>query len=260
MRALITNDDGVHSTGIAVLARVAARAGYDTVLAAPSWDSSGASASITAVEDHGRFLVEPCVIPGFDGESYAVEAAPAFIVRAGMHGAFGDAPEVVLSGVNRGVNTGHAILHSGTVGAASTATIHGARAAAFSVDAHEDADWETVEEVVERVLEWFGTVGIGLINVNIPDLARSELREVVAAPLAARGAVSTTITEVGEGYVTLDETEPGPAEPGTDAALVAEGHVTVTALQPTCECPGVVLDGLADVLPSVRRGPQSPSG
>jgi 5'-nucleotidase len=57
-RTLITNDDGIDSPGIRVLARAAREAGLDVVIAAPSWDSSGSAASLTAVEENGRFLVE----------------------------------------------------------------------------------------------------------------------------------------------------------------------------------------------------------
>ena len=119
MRALITNDDGVDSAGIRALARVAVDAGLDAFVAAPSWDSSGAAASLTAVEHDGRFLLHEVTYDELpEVVVFAVEAAPAFIVRAAATGAFGPPPEIVLSGINRGPNTGHAVLHSGTVGAA----------------------------------------------------------------------------------------------------------------------------------------------
>ncbi|MBK5221459.1 MAG: 5'/3'-nucleotidase SurE [Acidimicrobiia bacterium] len=251
MKALITNDDGVESTGIRVLAVAALRAGIEeVVIAAPSWDSSGASASLTAVQEDGRFLVSAGEVEGFTGEVYAVEGAPAFITRAALHGAFGDPPDLVLSGVNRGLNTGYAVIHSGTVGAATTAAIHGTPAIAFSVDGHEGAHWETVDAIIDAVLKALGRdpePGL-LLNVNIPDLPLAELRGLRQAPLASRGAVSTTVTEVGEGYITLEESEPGPAEPGTDAALIVEGYATFTPLRPTCESADVTPDGLLSVL------------
>src|SRR5947209_10702198 len=116
--ALVTNDDGVDSPGIRALAAVAVRSGLDVVVAAPSWNSTGASASLTAVEKDGRFLVEDRTFDELpDLPVFAVEGAPAFIVRAAVRGAFGDPPDIVLSGINWGTNTGHAVLHSGTVGA-----------------------------------------------------------------------------------------------------------------------------------------------
>ena len=112
MRALITNDDGIDATGLRTLAAAAVGAGYEVVVAAPSWDSSGASASLTSVERDGRFLVHEVDLGGV-GRAVGVEAAPAFIARAAVHEAFGPAPDLLLSGVNHGLNCGHAVLHSG---------------------------------------------------------------------------------------------------------------------------------------------------
>ena len=85
-------------------------------------------ASLTAVERDGRFLIDGGTFEDLAGVAvFAVEAAPAFIVRAAMTGAFGAPPDIVLSGINRGPNTGHAVLHSGTVGAALTASRSGSR-------------------------------------------------------------------------------------------------------------------------------------
>ncbi|MDQ3600420.1 MAG: 5'/3'-nucleotidase SurE, partial [Actinomycetota bacterium] len=112
MRTLVTNDDGIDSEGLAVLARAAVVAGLDVVVAAPLRESSGTGASLTATEDEGGILVQRRELPGLDGVvSYAVAAHPAFIALAAADGAFGPAPEVVLSGVNLGANLGRAILH-----------------------------------------------------------------------------------------------------------------------------------------------------
>ena len=86
-------------------------------------------ADLTATEDDDGILLERRELPGLDGvDSYVVAAHPAFIALAAADGAFGPAPEVVLSGVNLGANLGRAILHSGTVGAALTGALHDARA------------------------------------------------------------------------------------------------------------------------------------
>ena len=121
MNVFITNDDGINSPGIAALARVAVELGLDVVVAAPAWNSSGASASLTGVSSDGRLVVTDYQLDGADkAMAYCIEAAPAMIVRAGVRGAFGPTPDLVLSGINDGPNTGHAVLHSGTVGAALT--------------------------------------------------------------------------------------------------------------------------------------------
>ena len=124
MRVLVTNDDGVDSPGIRALARACEVAGLEVTVAAPAWDSSGASASLTGVQQDGRLLLHRRGGWGA-AQVFGVEAAPAFIVPAGVHGAFGEPPDIVVSGINIGANTGHAVLHSGTVGAALTAWTFG---------------------------------------------------------------------------------------------------------------------------------------
>jgi 5'-nucleotidase len=155
MRVLVTNDDGVESAGIRLLAAVALDRGLDVVVAAPAWDTSGASASLTAVQRDGQLLIEPrsfAELP--DVPVYAVEAAPAFIVRAATAGAFGPGPDVVLSGINNGPNTGHAILHSGTVGAALTAATFGLRSVAVSIGAAPEPHWSTAATFAATALDW----------------------------------------------------------------------------------------------------------
>jgi 5'-nucleotidase len=245
MRALVTNDDGVESPGIRALALAARAVGLDVTVAAPAWDSSGASASLTGVQRDGRLLFEPRAEWG-TGSVFAVEAAPAFIVRAAVHGAFGDPPDIVLSGVNNGPNTGHAILHSGTVGAALTASTFGRPGVAFSIGAAANPHWNTAEVIATTVLRWVvESPRQFVLNVNIPNDEVTEVKGIVPARLAAFGAVQTNLTEVGEGYVkfAFSETE-AEYEEGTDAAAVAQGYACYTALSAVCENTGADIAGL----------------
>jgi 5'-nucleotidase len=246
-RALVTNDDGVDSAGIAVLASMAAEVGFDVVIAAPSWDSSGASASLTAVEEAGRVIVGERSID-LDVPVYGVEAAPAFIVRAALSGAFGPAPDVVLSGVNHGSNLGHVILHSGTVGAALTASTHGLRAMAASLEwSSEGWQWDTARRALDTVLPWLLAVDRAVVlNLNVPAVGPEAMRGVAAARLARLGTVQVTLTEAGAGWVRMAyESAVGDYEPGTDAAMLAEGWATITPLTAVCESSFDDLGGLA---------------
>uniref|UniRef100_UPI0015F0B37D 5'/3'-nucleotidase SurE n=1 Tax=Pseudonocardia pini TaxID=2758030 RepID=UPI0015F0B37D len=102
-RALVTNDDGIDSPGLWVLADAAREAGFDVVVAAPDRQYSGAAASITAVQEDGRTVVEQ--VEGRGGHpAFAVRAAPAHIVVAAVQGWLDPAPDLVLSGINRGGN------------------------------------------------------------------------------------------------------------------------------------------------------------
>ena len=254
-RVLVTNDDGVESAGIRALAGVGVAAGFDVVVAAPSWDSSGASASLTAVEENGRFLVERRHWDDLpDVQVHAVEAAPAFIVRAGLEGAFGGKPDVVLSGINIGQNTGNSVLFSGTVGAALTASTRRCRALAVSLAMGGPLRWATPVHFGARVLEWLLGASEGtVLNLNVPDLPVEEVRGLVRARISSGGVVQTTVTEVGKGYMKLSYVDgDGHLDPGSDAALLAAGYATVTPLCAPCEAGGVDTATLTDALEEVR--------
>jgi 5'-nucleotidase len=246
--ALITNDDGVGSAGLAALAALAVDHGLDVVVAAPSWDSSGASASLTAVERDGRLVIEPRSIDGLAGvDVYAVEAAPAFIVRAASVGAFGPRPDVVLSGINRGPNTGHAVLHSGTVGAALTASTFGLSAMAVSIGTGSPVHWPTAVPFAGAALDWLVAAdGPVVLNVNVPNIDVEEVTGFEQTRLAPFGAVQANITEAGAGYVKLGYEElAADAEPGTDVAALMAGAACYTPLIAVCEASGVEIPRLA---------------
>jgi 5'-nucleotidase len=259
MRVLITNDDGIDSPGIAALARVAVELGLDVVVAAPAWNSSGASASLTGVSADGRLIIQERHLDGVEGAvALGVEAAPAMIVRAGVRGGFGPAPDLVLSGINDGPNTGHAVLHSGTVGAALTAATHGCRAVAFSLGLAAQPDFRAAAHVARTVIPWALHAPAPLtLNVNVPSGAPEDVRGLREAPLASFGAVQTNVTELGRGYVGVSFAEIDPSgEPGSDATLLANGYATLTPLSPVCEATGVDLGGL---LGDTEGGPATSS-
>jgi 5'-nucleotidase len=245
MRALVTNDDGIASEGLRQLALAAVDLGLDVVIAAPRDESSGSSASLNAIETDGRIVVEKRSLAGLeDVPAFAVGAVPGFIALIAARGAFGPRPGVVLSGINRGANTGHAILHSGTVGAALTGATHGCRCLAVSLaDPTEPCHWETAAHVAREVIPWVTTAdGELVLNLNVPNVAPADLAGVRRARLAAFGAVQMNVAEVGHGYVRLEVADVAARhEPGTDAALVAQGFATVTPLQPLCEAADVGL-------------------
>jgi 5'/3'-nucleotidase len=159
-------------------------------------------------------------------------------VRAAATGAFGAPPDIVLSGINRGPNTRHAVLHSGTVGAALTAATFGVPALAVSIDAGPPSvHWETAAATARIALEWLLAAGEPLVlDANAPNLPLEDVQGFRRTKLAAFGAVQAVVTESGSGYVRLryDEVE-ADYEPGTDAAALAEGFASITAIRAVCE-------------------------
>lgn len=243
MRALITNDDGIGSAGLRVLARAAVAAGLDVTVAAPDSERSGSAAALSALEPGGRLLVTEQPLDGLDGvRAFAVQASPALIAFVAPSGAFGSVPDIVLSGINHGPNAGQAVLHSGTVGAALTAASLGIPALAISLASPAPAHWDAAGAAAARALDWFvprATEPV-VANVNLPDRPAAELRGFRAARLAAFGSVQARVLAQaaadGSGSVSLTFARPG-TDPGpdTDLALLREGWATVTVLRGLCE-------------------------
>ena len=259
LRALITNDDGIDSPGLWALATAAREAGFDVTVAAPHVDSSGVGASVLAVREDGGTRVHVRELEQLAGvPTFAVEGHPAFIVHAAGRGWLDPEPDVVLSGINLGSNVGRAILHSGTVGAALTASLHGWRGLAVSLDTGwhppERPHWESVQHVLPEVVDLLLAADEGtVLSLNVPDRPVPELRELREARLAAFGGVQIRVDHrVGDGPTGALHSEvrelSTPPEPGTDTALLAEGHPTLTELQPVGERPGVL-----DELSGARR-------
>mgnify|MGYP004520833873 CR=1 FL=1 len=240
-RILVTNDDGIDAPGLHVLARRVHDAGFDVTIAAPALQSSGSSASIMAAEDDGGIAVDRRSLDDVPGvPAFAVQGGPGLIALIAARGAFGEPADIVLSGINHGANVGRAILHSGTVGAALTGGLNGAWAAAVSLDVGfrpEEFHWEAAAEATVAQLEVLTAHPRGtVVNLNVPNAASN--RGTVEATLAPFGIVQTTLGESDEHHVRLAvEDLPNTPDPGTDAATLADGWVTITRLEPVSHLP-----------------------
>ncbi|HEX2130165.1 MAG TPA: 5'/3'-nucleotidase SurE [Actinophytocola sp.] len=241
-KVLVTNDDGIDSPGLHMLVRCALDLGWSPVVAAPTAESSGTSAGLTAARDARQVGLDRRTLPGLDGvTAYAVAAHPGLIALIACHDGFGDRPDLLLSGVNRGANVGRAILHSGTVGAALTAGVNGIRAVAVSLDTDMEDDgehhWATASAIATDLLPKAVQLPRGtVINVNVPNRPAGEVGELRWGPLASYGRVQSKVTQVGGELIEVGSVVvEGELEAGTDAAMLAEGHATATPLNPVSE-------------------------
>jgi 5'-nucleotidase len=262
-RILVTNDDGIDSPGLRYLARAAAREGHDVVVAAPVTESSGSSAAMTAIEEHGKIILHKRELTGARHiPAYAVAASPAYIVLLALREAFGEAPAMVLSGINRGANAGSAVVHSGTVGATLTASYAGLHGLAVSLDVlsprgassrggiamdviseadDEKRHWSSAAELAVRLIPTLQhTAGGTVFNLNVPDLHLDGIRGLRRASLAQFGQVQMSIAEAGEGFVrTAVQAADDLLEPQTDLAALAEHFAVVTPLRAPVEAADV---------------------
>ena len=234
---LVTNDDGVDAPGIIALATALVGAGHEVVVVAPAGDCSGQSAAIGPL-DRDRPIplatIEWSALPGV--AVHAIAAPPATAVYAACLGRFGEPFDVVASGINPGANTGHLVLHSGTVGAALTAGGLGVPAMAVSIVHATDAqyEWATAGILAAAALPWVVQPDGGprVLNLNVPNQPLTAIRGVRDARLAPYGTVWTVDASSLEGHVQLDfRGNDIPPEPGTDRALLLDGYASVTPLQ-----------------------------
>ena len=233
MRLLVTNDDGIQAPGIAALARAMVDAGHDVVVAAPLDDRSGSGAAIGAVHVDETIDVQTFDLPGLDGvHCVGVQGPPALAVMAARLGGFGDPPQLVVSGINPGPNTGRATLHSGTVGAALTGANFGVSGVAVSIGVGEPYHWETAASLAVSAVEWLADAEPKtVLNLNVPNVPADQLLGVRWARLAPFGTVRAAIVESDEGGLQMELAEHGDElPPDTDTALVMAGYAAVTSI------------------------------
>ena len=270
MRILVTNDDGIDSLGLHVLARRLTEVG-DVVVVAPDREYSGFGAALGTLH-----LMQPEVqrthIEGVP-EAWSVGGPPALCVYFARFGCFGDI-DLVVSGINPGANVGRAIYHSGTVGAAITARNGGLNGIAISQsvigfgvegqgwdDMIKDQRWDTAAEVAARVTE---AVVADLpdpavvVNINVPNVGIEEItawrhaevgttppRSVATAVLVPRPGYEDTFT------VEMDWGDPVQLPVETDGGSVEAGEIAISYLSRIVHDPGAGFPGIDAVLDDV---------
>jgi len=233
MKILLSNDDGVDAAGLRALVEVFCKE-HSVCVVAPDRQQSAVSKALTLYSPlrATRYPFPDC--PGV--QAFAVCGTPVDCVRLGL-GNLVTRPDVVISGINIGANLGTDTLYSGTCAAAQEAALRGFAAFAISITSFKPMHLGTAAQVAARMLPWvlenplpFGAY----YNINVPDLPLSEICGVRPARLGIveyREAYEERVDMIDRTYywaprevVTREE------EQDTDAYLVREGFVTVTAL------------------------------
>jgi 5'-nucleotidase len=265
VRILVTNDDGIDSVG---LHRLAERLGddHDVVVAAPDREYSGAGAAIGTIH-----LIEPEVhrveLPGVE-EAWSVTGPPALCVLFARLGVFGGPFDLVVSGFNPGANSGRAIYHSGTVGAALTA--RGGRVSGIAISQAVEGFgvegqgwdemlagqcWDTACDVAAAVVGAFASAPPDdaiVMNVNVPNVAVDELKGWRRADVAtlppralAHADLEPKLGHEGTFYVRMSWGDPLELPEHTDTGTVERGYVAVTYLTRLADDPSADLPDLA---------------
>ncbi|MBR6006945.1 MAG: 5'/3'-nucleotidase SurE [Clostridia bacterium] len=233
MKILVTNDDGYSAEGIAALVKALSKQ-HEVILVAPKFNQSAVG--------HGLTLRVPMRIERVEAEgakeAYCINGTPADCARMALC-VLGIHPDAVVSGINRAGNIGTDVLYSGTVSAAEEAAMLGCRALAVSKDTLSlDYFDDAAAHFAENFELFFGctTAEKRLININYPNIPRSEYRGIRAAYLAeqvyANDYERVELEDGGVGYITPSNKITECAENDTsDEKYIRDGFVTVTPLK-----------------------------
>ncbi len=233
-RVILTNDDGIDAPGMAVLEEIAAQVAKEVWVVAPEKDQSGQSHAISlhhALRVHER-----------GPRRFAVTGTPGDCAAMGICHLMKDfPPQLMLSGVNRGVNLGIESVFSGTVGGAMTSMMLGVPAIALSqaFTDRRNVPWDTARTLgvptILKLLET-GWSKNACLNVNFPPIPASEAGPIA---LARQGEgviggmhVDTRTDPRGMTYHWLNfHRSDRPQSPGTDYSAMRAGRIVVTPLR-----------------------------
>jgi 5'-nucleotidase len=227
-RILITNDDGIHSEGIAALETALSSIG-DVYVVAPESEMSGAAHSLT--------LARPLRIRQIDERHWTVDGTPTDCVTLALNQILAPdiRPDICASGINHGANMGDDATYSGTVAGAMEATILGVPGLAFSLAASRNQDFRESIIVAREITEKALSDGIPegtLLNVNIPKGKPKGIKVTTQGFKSARPVISEHIDPRGKLYYWIGEVREGfRAEGGTDFEAVDEGYVSLTPMR-----------------------------
>ncbi len=278
MRIMITNDDGYAARGIRVLTAAIARwaeqssssSPHEVIVLAPNTNFSGAAAAVGEVYsrtgiDYQR--VELDMAPQV--EAYALDASPALCTMVGCLGGLGPRPDLIVSGINHGVNVGRSVLYSGTVGAVLSGGQMGASGLAVSMRSRKGAPLEVAASIAVSLLDdLLEAPPSTLLNLNVPSIEFTELKGIRRGRISQAGIVKQTSSVFGASKgeplavgekatlsITLGTAVPSlgdvsDEEPDDDGALIAAGYASLTSLRGVHEDASASADDLLRTLVS----------
>jgi 5'-nucleotidase len=236
MRILITNDDGVHAEGLDVLERVAAQFSDDVTIIAPENDQSGVA--------HSLSLNDPLRLREISRRRFAVKGTPTDCVIMGARLIMKDRPpDLVLSGVNRGLNVAEDVTYSGTIAGAMEGTLLGFPSIALSQGHGQgqraQASFACAEAHAPALIRKLLAEGIPpgvLVNVNFPSCPPEEVKGIAVTVQGRRDLGLAQLEERQDGrgipyfWIHYARSRQSPQD-GSDLAAIAAGKISLTPLR-----------------------------
>ncbi len=233
MRILITNDDGIYSPGLLALLDAMQDLG-EVWLVAPAVEQSGVSHAFSLT---GPLRVQKVKINQYD-RCFAVRGTPVDVVKLALGEILPEPPDMIISGINRGENSGVNILYSGTVAGAMEGAILGIPSMAVSLATYKSPDYTFAAEFTRKLVGILAKnkLPLGtLINVNIPPLNKEEIKGVkITCQASSHYAEEVEKRQdprgrdyfwIG-GYIVLDGDNSG-----SDMRAIKDGYISITPIQ-----------------------------
>lgn len=231
IRLLISNDDGIQAPGLHRLVKTLKGLGQIWVVA-PDREQSSVGHSIT-LSDPIRLV--PWTIDGAD-KTYAISGTPADCVKLAISALMPEPPTLVVSGINRGENTGISVIYSGTVSAATEGTINGIPSLAVSLASFTSSDYHYAAKVAEKFVREVLERGLPdgtLLSINVPALPEAEIkgiRYVRQGRVRYQETFEKRMDPRGRVYYWMDGDKVLNDERDTDDTAVRSGYVAVTPI------------------------------
>lgn len=236
MKILIVNDDGFRGKGLHSLVR-ALKKDHDLTVVVPDSEQSGKSHSMT--------FLDPLYLDKFycvesDYEIYAVRGTPGDCVLMGVNQVMKEPPDILLSGINRGFNTGSSIVYSGTVSAAYEGACRGIPSVALSAG-YLDADFDLNAKIFAGLLPELMKREKGNIffyNINFPSIPMEKIKGIRKTSVAEENIVECLEKRTDPffrdyywyAYDCQDE-KSVCITPGSDVEALHEGYISITPLK-----------------------------
>ena len=230
-RILLSNDDGIDAIGLKILYDIAVQFSDDVWVIAPSENRSGASRSITLRRD--------VAIQQIGSKRYSCSGTPADCIIFGVSQILDKPPDLVLTGINHGMNVADDILYSGTVAGAMEAALLKVPAIALSQRYGADgaagaADYTPSQRYGVAVVRYLLAVGIPdrvVMNVNFPKTDVDQIKGMKPAYLDRHKLGDVIVAGDAPHHYRLGPLHSDPQKsPGSDRAVLDEGWISLTPL------------------------------